>query len=124
MSSRSGRKRDDLARIVVRGSVKVVVHLGDKDYPATVTAYDPVGKDLALLHVDASNLPVVPLADSDKVELGEDIRALGFPLSDVLGESIKITRGSVCGIVKRDDSNLFQVDATINPGNKRRAARR
>ena len=99
---------------VVRGSTKISVHLGDKDYPATVTTYEP-HKDLALLHVAAAKLTVLPLGDSDKVELGQDIRALGFPLADMLGESIKITRGSVCGIMNRDDNNLFQVDASINP---------
>ncbi len=101
---------------VVRGATKITVHLGDKDYPAEVKVFEP-GKDLAVLHIAATGLTPLPLCDSDKVELGQDIRAIGYPLSDMLGESVKITRGTVCGVVKRNDGNLFQVDASLNPGN-------
>jgi len=101
---------------VVHNATKITVHLGDKDYPAEVNAYDPQ-KDLAVLHIAAAGLPSLPLCNSDNVELGQDIRAVGYPLSDMLGETVKITRGTVCGLVKRGDGNQFQVDASINPGN-------
>jgi hypothetical protein len=65
----------------------------------------------------ASKLPVLRVADSDRVQLAEEVRAVGFPLSDILGETVKITRGSIAGIVNHDDISLFQIDATINPGN-------
>ena len=45
------------------------------------------------------------------------MRAVGYPLSNVLGDSVKITRGTIAGIVNTSGHKLFQVDASINPGN-------
>lgn len=101
---------------VVKGGTRIDVQLGSNTYRATVVELDKQ-HDLAILKVDANGLPVLPLADSDKAELAEEVRAVGFPLSDVLGQSIKITRGSIAGIVEQEGDKLLQVDAAINPGN-------
>ena len=101
---------------VVEGSKSVTVHLEDKQYDAKVVDMD-FGNDLALLRIDADNLTPLPIMDSSKIELAEEIRVVGFPLSTVLGESLKISRGTVSGIGPTDGSQSFQLDAVVNPGN-------
>jgi len=101
---------------VVEDAARIMVKLGDKEYVGRVVATDEKN-DLALVKIAAKDLPTLPLGDSDKVELAQDVRAVGFPLSDVLGSSIKITSGTISGIVESDEKKLLQVDAPINPGN-------
>ena len=97
-------------------STKLEVVLGSQTYPAQVVAFDKE-HDLAIIRVVGANLPIVPLANSDNVQLAEEVRAVGFPLSNVLGDSVKITRGTIAGVVNTSGHKLFQVDASINPGN-------
>ncbi len=101
---------------VVADAVKVDVRLGAQTYQATVVAVDH-DRDLALLKVPAQNLPTLPLADSDTAEVGLEVRAIGFPLSSLLGDNLKVTAGVLSGINTKDGRKLFQVDASINPGN-------
>lgn len=101
---------------VVRGASKVTVKLGEKTLTAKVLAEDR-SSDLALLQVEGKGLPALPLADSDKVEQAQEVRAVGFPLSDVLGSSVKVTSGTVAGFIDRGGRKIIQVDAAINPGN-------
>ena len=101
---------------VVENATKITVRLGGKEYPARVLA-EEAKSDIAILKIDATCPAVLPLADSDDVPLAEEIRAIGFPLSNVLGESLKISRGEISGIVKHESSPRFQTDATLNPGN-------
>ena len=101
---------------VVRGATDIKVTLGGETTPCDVVARD-IAHDLAVLRVARQGLPVLPLADSEAVELAEEVRAVGFPLSDVLGSSVKVTRGSVAGIVAKRRGKVFQIDAVVNPGN-------
>ncbi len=101
---------------VVRNATDIQVKLGDQTSPCQVIARDSA-HDLALIHIARQGLPAIPLADSEAVELAEEVRAVGFPLSDVLGSSIKVTRGSVAGIVAKRRGKVFQIDAVVNPGN-------
>jgi hypothetical protein len=101
---------------VVRGASKVNVSLGGKTYSGDVVGIDD-GHDLALVRIAANNLPALPLAAADTARLAEEVRAIGFPLSDVLGTSVKVTRGSVSGLVVQKGEKLLQIDASINPGN-------
>ena len=101
---------------VIHGASQITATLGGQTYSAEVVGLDKQ-HDLALLLISANHLPTVPLADSDKVELAEEVRAIGFPLATVLGESVKVTKGSISGIDKKAGLKLLQVDATINPGN-------
>ena len=101
---------------VVDGTEKIDVVIGGQTYPATVLHSDS-SLDLAVIKIEATGLPVLPLANSDQIQLGQPLRVIGFPLSDVLGTGIKITQGSVSGIVDRDGQRQIQTDATINPGN-------
>jgi S1-C subfamily serine protease len=87
---------------------------------ATVLGTDR-GNDLALLKVDLpSGIPVVPLGDSDEVQVGETAIAIGNPF----GLEGTVTQG-IISAVQRDwqpangrlRNNLIQTDAPINPGN-------
>jgi S1-C subfamily serine protease len=101
---------------VVRGATEIKATLGGQTMPCQVVATDSA-HDLAVLHVDRRGLPSLPLADSETVELAEEVRVVGYPLSDVLGSSVKITQGSVAGILAKRRGKAFQVDAMVNPGN-------
>jgi S1-C subfamily serine protease len=101
---------------VVEDATSIEVTLSEKTYPARVVAVDGA-HDLAILKVEAGQLPAIPLGNSDGVQLAQEVRAFGFPLSDILGNSLKVTRGTVAGFVDRDGMKMFQLDASINPGN-------
>ena len=101
---------------VVHGATKITVFFGEKSYAAKVIAYDS-DSDLALLRIEAEGLPHLTFVDSDRVQLAQEVRVVGYPLSDVLGESVKISRGTISGIIEREDENRFQIDARVNPGN-------
>lgn len=101
---------------VVRGASKVKVQLGGKEYVGNVVGVDD-RHDVALVRIAATGLATLAVADSTKVQLGEEVRAIGFPLSDVLGESVKVTRGSISGLISQKEDKLLQIDAPINPGN-------
>jgi len=101
---------------VVEDATTIRVKLGEKTYTARLVATDQQ-QDLAIIKISAKDLPVLPLANSKQVQLAQEVRAVGYPLSDVLGSSIKVSRGTISGIVPREGKKLFQVDAPINPGN-------
>jgi len=101
---------------VAADAIKIDVALGGKVYQANVLAVDHEN-DLALIQIQAQGLATLTLGNSDAIKIGQDVRALGFPLSSVLGESIKATRGTLAGETVIDGQKVFQVDASINPGN-------
>lgn len=101
---------------VVRDAVKVEVAIGEKTYEAAVLTTDEK-RDMALLEIKAKGLPILPVGNSNKVEVGEEVRAFGFPLASVLGTSVKVTKGSISGIETMEAQKVFQIDASVNPGN-------
>lgn len=101
---------------VVNDTTSIEVVIGGQTYPAKVLHLD-IPIDLALLKIEAQGLNPVTLANSDQLQLGQALRVVGFPLSDVLGTGIKITQGAVSGILEQDGQRRIQTDATINPGN-------
>ncbi|MBS0201648.1 MAG: trypsin-like peptidase domain-containing protein [Planctomycetes bacterium] len=94
----------------------IEVAIGGRKYPAKVVAEDP-DHDLAIVKIEARGLSTLPLADSEKVQVGEETWAIGFPFSSILGDNVKATKGTVSGINLEDGQKVFQVDAGINPGN-------
>jgi hypothetical protein len=84
--------------------------------------------DLAALSVVASDLPYVPLGDSDSLERGEPVEVLGFPMgaqvevgrASVRGVTPQVTasRGSVAALRASEEGEprFIQTDATVNPG--------
>ena len=102
---------------VVDGAKRIEVTIGEKTYTGQVVAED-AKRDLAVVKIAASGLPVSRFADSDNVKLAEQVRAFGFPLSSVLGTGVKVATGAVAGIVlDPEQGRQIQTDAPINPGN-------
>ena len=97
------------------GDVKVKLSDG-RELVAKVTGRDPK-TDLALLKVEATGLPVVPLGDSAATEVGEPVMAIGNPfgLEQTVTTGIVSATGRVIGQGSYDD--FIQTDASINPGN-------
>ncbi|MFQ5911589.1 MAG: trypsin-like peptidase domain-containing protein [Nitrospinota bacterium] len=100
----------------VKDAANVEVAIGGKSYNAFVLGVDKK-RDLAVLQIKAKNLPILPLGNSNTVEVGEEVRVFGFPLASALGESLKVTRGIVSGIQTKGAQKVFQIDAAVNPGN-------
>jgi len=73
--------------------------------------------DVALIKVEAANLPAVALGDSDTTDVGDWVLAIGNPfgLSHTVTKGIVSAKGRVIGAGPYD--NLIQTDAAINPGN-------
>ncbi|MBX3425131.1 MAG: trypsin-like peptidase domain-containing protein [Pirellulales bacterium] len=104
---------------VVRDAARVIVHLGDRHWPAEVLAVDAL-QDLALVRVAADDLPVLAISSAEDVDLGAEVRVIGFPLASLFeSRGIKMTTGTVTGLTEtnRQGVRLFQVDASVNPGN-------
>lgn len=96
-----------------------------KRYKAKVLAKDPL-VDIAILKIEAKNLPYLELGDSKKIELGEPVIAVGNPLGEfedtisagiVSGLSRKITAYGTIPFKATSLRGLIQTDAAINPGN-------
>ncbi len=104
---------------VVESAGKVTVQLGKKEYKAIVVAIDK-SLDVAIIRIDPAeiqdNLKHLQFAESP-IETGDDIRALGYPLTDILGESLKTTSGRVVGKDAEEGAARLQIDAVLNPGN-------
>ena len=101
---------------VVKDAERVLVVIARRGHEAQVLGIDEK-HDLALIQVMMKGLPSLPLVDSDGVEVGQEVRAFGYPMASQLGSDIKVTRGSVSGISQRKGEKIFQVDAAVNPGN-------
>jgi formylglycine-generating enzyme required for sulfatase activity len=102
---------------VVEGAAFIEVRLKDKRIlPATILSVDK-DHDLALLKIEATNLPSLPIGNSNAVKVQEEVWAIGFPFGPALGEEVTVTKGSLTAIRSHQAKRLFQVDAAINPGN-------
>jgi len=96
--------------------VKVTLTNG-KEFTAKTIGTDP-DSDVALVKIDANNLPYLELADSDALEVGEWVVAIGNPfgLSHTVTAGIVSAKGrSGMGLAQYED--FIQTDAAINPGN-------
>ncbi len=106
---------------VVDGADTLKVALSDgREFTAKVVGRDPQ-TDVAVVKVDASNLPAITFADSDKIDVGDRVLAIGNPFG--IGETV--TSGIISGKGRRVGiladvegyENFIQTDAAINPGN-------
>ena len=105
---------------VIQGGTDIVVALSDKrEFKARVVLADP-RTDLAVLKIDMHGeaLPTLPFADSDRVQVGDLVLAVGDPF----GVGQTVTMGIVSALartqVSASDYQFFiQTDAAINPGN-------
>ncbi|WP_028317743.1 DegQ family serine endoprotease [Desulfobulbus elongatus] len=103
---------------VVEDAGKITVRLADKrEFPAKVVGTDPQS-DVAVIKIEANDLPVLPLGNSDNLEVGEWVIAIGSPfeLSQTVTVGVVSAKGrNRMGIT--DYENFIQTDAAINPGN-------
>ena len=105
---------------VVENGEKIKVKLEDKrEYNAEIIGTDP-RTDIAVIKIDAKNLPYAILGSSEKLRVGEWVAAIGSPLREDLAHTM------TAGIVSAKGRNLdlgntigsyIQTDAAINPGN-------
>lgn len=105
------------------GDSLTVITSEGKSYDAKVAALDPTN-DLAILKIDATGLPVVELGDSDALQIGQWVIAVGNALGElqntvtvgvISARERQLTAGS--GTDSEQLNNLLQTDAAINPGN-------
>ena len=106
---------------VVNGATEITVTLDNrKNYTAKVIGTDP-NTDLALIKIDAKNLPVIAIGNSDDVKLGQWVLAIGYPLN----LDVTVTQGIVSAKSRNLGINtqavapvesFIQTDAAVNPG--------
>ena len=104
---------------VVEGADKIkIILVGGKEYQATVKGRDPK-TDLALIEIvkPPAELPFLKLGDSDAIQVGDWVLAVGNPfgLGHTVTQGIISAKGRVIGAGPYD--NFLQTDASINPGN-------
>lgn len=98
---------------------EIQVLVNDETYTAGVIGYD-VDCDLAVLKISADGLVAAEFGDSDKLNLGEDVTAIGNPLGLDLMNTV--TKGIVSGLnrnvtINDKSMSLIQTDTAINEGN-------
>jgi serine protease Do len=106
---------------VVNGATSITVTLNNrKNYVAKVIGTDP-NTDLALIKIDAKDLPVMTVGNSDDVKLGQWVLAIGYPLN----LDVTVTQGIVSAKSRNIGINtqaaapvesFIQTDAAVNPG--------
>jgi Tol biopolymer transport system component len=104
------------ANHVISGANTITVFMTDgKELTGTVLARDTI-HDLALIKVQASNLPVIEIGSLSGVQTGQQVVVLGYPLGN---KNISVTSGLVSSIEFDDGINTtwIQTDSAINPGN-------
>jgi len=103
---------------VVAGAEKISIHLFDgRELKGTVRGTDSK-TDLAVVHVEAADLPVATLGNSDKIQVGEWAIAIGSPfgLEETLTVGVISAKGR-SGLGTGTYEDFIQTDASINPGN-------
>jgi len=106
---------------VVEDADELQVAFDEKTYDAEIVGRDPES-DLAVIKIEADNLPTIKLGDSDELEVGEWVLAIGNPFDAVLDQTVtagivsakgrtNLTRGQI------QFEDFIQTDAAINPGN-------
>jgi serine protease Do len=104
---------------VIDGADKVQVELTDRrTFDATVVGSDSAS-DLAVLKIDAANLPVVPFGNSQSVQVGDVVLAVGNPMG--VGQTVTMgiisAKGRATGLGDGSFEDFLQTDAPINTGN-------
>jgi len=99
-------------------ATQITVRLADERELTALVVGQDARTDLALLKVQAHDLPTVPLGDSDRLMVGQTVFAIGNPL----GLSSTVTAGIVSALEREQpngdaESVYIQTDASINPGN-------
>ena len=105
--------------VIEKANTITVAMYDGTSYPATLIGYDK-SNDIAVLKIDAEGLTPVTLGDSDALEVGDEVVAIGNPLGEL---TFSLTKGNVSALnraVTLSSSvtmKLIQTDAAINSGN-------
>jgi serine protease Do len=112
---------------VVRGAEEIYVTMIDStEVPATLIGM-AAEFDVALLRIEGSRLPYAPFGDSDNLDIGEPVIAIGSPFTYLFNDNQTTVTAGVISALHRDVKetgdgvqifkNMIQTDAVINPGN-------
>jgi serine protease Do len=109
---------------VIKDADEITVMIDKVEHEAKVIGKDPAS-DIAVIKIDKTGLPTIKLGDSDKLEVGEWVMAIGNPFSDVLDKTVTAgivsakgrSLGSGLGDGTLRYQDFIQTDAAINPGN-------
>ena len=106
-------------------SGKTIDELGDAGYEAKVIysndTFADDSKDIALLKIEAANLPSLPLApDTESVTTGQRVYLLGYPGNATISDTDFLTptfsAGTINALKKQHDISIYQTDAKVSPG--------
>jgi S1-C subfamily serine protease len=101
---------------VVSGSSQIEVRTADKTLPARLVKIDQAN-DLALLKIDAA-VSSLPISTSQSLRLGTSVATIGFPNTDIQGDSPKLAKGEISSLFGlHDDVRHFQISTPLQPGN-------
>jgi S1-C subfamily serine protease len=106
----------------IKEASEVYVEFGDRNQvPADIIGFDP-NADVALIKVDPTGLDLqpIPLGDSDDLQVGQPVAAIGSPFGETQSLStgiISATDRSIDSLTKYKIDGAIQTDASINPGN-------
>lgn len=111
---------------VIEQAERLEVTLNDnRTFDATVVGSDP-STDIALIKIDATDLPIIPLGDSESIKVGEWVLAVGNPFgfTSTVTTGIVSAKGRSIGSERSGDrgrkmsiESYIQTDAAVNPGN-------
>ena len=88
--------------------------------------YNPIGSvvavdallDLAVISVPrTAQRPALVFGDSQEIDVAEEIIALGYPIADILGFALTVTKGIVSSFIVVEGNNFILTDTALNPGN-------
>jgi len=112
---------------VIRNADEIFVTMKDSTEVAAALVGATAEFDLALLKVEGIGLPFAPLGDSDNLEIGEPVIAIGSPFTYLFNDNQPTVTAGVVSALHRDVKqgarsvqifkNMIQTDAVINPGN-------
>ncbi len=112
---------------VIRSADEIFVTLTDSTEVAASLVGSTPQFDLALLKIEGHRLPYMPLGDSDRLEIGEPVIAIGSPFTYLFNDNQPTVTAGVISALHRDVKlgsdalqifkNMIQTDAVINPGN-------
>jgi TPR repeat protein len=106
---------------VVKDASRVEVSAPNQRAPLTARIVTKdADNDLAILRADGMTPPAIRIsfAPSSSVKVGQDAFVLGYPLSGLLGSTVRLSTGSIDSLFGvRDDPRVFQISAAVQPGN-------
>ena len=108
---------------VVKDADEITVVIDKKEYPAEVVGSDSK-TDIAVIKIDVKDLPTVKFGDSEKLQVGEWVLAIGSPIAQILEKTVTAGIVSAKGRSRLNIGggeityqDFIQTDAAINPGN-------